>query len=230
MNGANYQRRLAVLMLGAILGACSSPNPTLYTIAPVAGSEQSDGPKVVLLQQIGLDRYLERSQIVRSSENYRLDVMANDWWGEPLSAMLSRVLVTELSQRLPRSTVISENGAVSAPADATIELNVQRPRQGRVRHSCVARPRPASCSGGGMRPPCKASGSLRARRHPTHRERLRQSGTAVGQLADGLAAMVRRRALGTIMPLSVDRPITRRNSANVPAAGCFRRFPRWCLP
>ena len=30
-----------------------------------------------------------------SSENYRLDVMSNDWWGEPLGAMLSRVLTEE---------------------------------------------------------------------------------------------------------------------------------------
>ena len=75
MKGATYHRRLAAAEFGAILGACSSPNPTLYTIAPVTGTEQSHGPKVVLLQQIGLDRYLERSQIVRSSENYRLDVL-----------------------------------------------------------------------------------------------------------------------------------------------------------
>ena len=84
------------------------------------------GPKVILLQQIGLARYLERSQIVRSSENYHLDVMPNDWWGESLGAMLSRVLVEELGQRLPRSVVLSENGAVSSPADATIELSVRR--------------------------------------------------------------------------------------------------------
>ena len=58
MKGVTYHRRLAVLTFGTILGACSSPNPTLYTIAPVAGTEQSYGPKVVLLQQIGLDRYL----------------------------------------------------------------------------------------------------------------------------------------------------------------------------
>jgi uncharacterized lipoprotein YmbA len=114
------------LVLVLALAACSSPNPTLYTIAPVTGSEQSASPKVILLQQLGLERYLERSQIVRSSENYKLDVMANDWWGEPLAAMLSRVLVSELGQRLPQSTVISEVGAVSAPADATITLNVQR--------------------------------------------------------------------------------------------------------
>ena len=40
--------------------------------------------------------------------------------------MLSRVLIEELSQRLPQSTVFGESGAVTASPDATIELNVQR--------------------------------------------------------------------------------------------------------
>jgi uncharacterized lipoprotein YmbA len=63
--------RMAVLALVVSLVACPSPNPTLYTIAPVAGAAQTDPPQVILLQQISLARYLERSQIVRSSENYR---------------------------------------------------------------------------------------------------------------------------------------------------------------
>ncbi len=110
----------------AAVAACSSPSPVLYTIAPVPGPPQTGGPKVVALQQISVARFLERSQIVRSSENYRLDVMSNDWWGEPVGAMLSRVLVEELGQRLPQSTVIGESGAVTASPDATIELNLQR--------------------------------------------------------------------------------------------------------
>jgi len=117
---------LALALVMGLTACSSSPNPTLYTIAPVQGAQQAAAPKIILLQQIGLERYLERSQIVRSSEDYRLDVMANDWWGEPLGAMLSRVLVAELSQRLPQSMVISEVGAVSAPANATITLNIQR--------------------------------------------------------------------------------------------------------
>jgi len=119
-------RAASVLGLLAALAACSSPSPDLYTIAPVPGVQQATSPKVVVLQQIGLERYLERLQIVRSSEDYKLDVMSNDWWGEPLGAMLSRVLVDELQQRLPQSVVISEVGAVSAPADATVTLNIQR--------------------------------------------------------------------------------------------------------
>ena len=122
MSGA----KLAVLALAAVLTACSSPSPVLYTIAPVQGRLQAGGPKVIALQQISTARFLERSEIVRSSENYRLDVMSNDWWGEPLGAMLSRVLVEELGQRLPQSTVFAESGAVSASPDATIELNIQR--------------------------------------------------------------------------------------------------------
>src|SRR5215831_17675692 len=118
--------RLAGLALAATLAACSSPNPVLYTVAPAQGPAQTGAPKVIAIQQISLPRYLERSEIVRSSENYRLDVMSNDWWGEPLGAMLSRILIEELSQRLPQSTVFGESGAVTASPDATIELNVQR--------------------------------------------------------------------------------------------------------
>jgi uncharacterized protein len=118
--------RLAGLGLLVAQVACSSPDPNLYTIAPISAATQTGAPKVIALRQIGLARYLERSQIVRSSENYRLDVMSNDLWGEPLGSMLTRVLVDELSQRLPQSTVYAETGALSVSPDATIELNVSR--------------------------------------------------------------------------------------------------------
>jgi uncharacterized lipoprotein YmbA len=84
------------------------------------------GPRVIELRSIGIARYLERSQIVRSSENYRLDVLPNDWWGEPLDAMIGRTLARALTQRLPGSTVFLENGAISAEPDATVQVNVQR--------------------------------------------------------------------------------------------------------
>ncbi len=55
-----------------------------------------------------------------------MDVLSNEWWGEPLDTMMSRVLVQELNQRLPGSTVYGDSGAISAPAGATIEINLQR--------------------------------------------------------------------------------------------------------
>jgi len=184
--------RIALLVAAgslAAVAACSSPNPVLYTIAPAQGNPQTGGPKVVALQQISIARYLERSQIVRSSENYRLDVMSNDWWGEPLSAMLARVLIEELGQRLPQSTVIGESGAVSASPDATVELNVQRLDED---------------AAGNLILQAQASVSFKGRPGTVLRNfrfvvtppaagiegEVTAISTAVGQLADGLASML----------------------------------------
>jgi uncharacterized lipoprotein YmbA len=117
------RRKFGMLAAGvsaALLAACSSPNPVLYTLAPIPGPTQGSPPRVIRLRTIGLARYLERPQIVRSSEDFRLDVMSNDWWGEPLGSMLGRILVAELTQRLPGSTVFLESGAISATPDATV--------------------------------------------------------------------------------------------------------------
>jgi uncharacterized lipoprotein YmbA len=177
------------LGLLTVIAACSSPSPVLYTIAPVQGPVQPGGPKVIVLQQISTAHYLERSQIVRSSENYRLDVMSNDWWGESLSAMLSRVLTEELGQRLPQSTVIGETGAVSASPDATVELNVQRLDED---------------ASGNVILQAQASVSFKGRPGPVLRSfrfvvtppaadiqgEVTAISTALGQLADGLALML----------------------------------------
>ncbi len=120
-------RRLVLVgLLAALPVACTSPNPSLYTLAVVPGAEHSSAPHVIELRAIAIAHYLERSQIVRSSEDFRLDVLGNDWWGEPLDAMLGRVLSEELTQRLPGSTVYGENGAINAQAGATVAINVQR--------------------------------------------------------------------------------------------------------
>jgi uncharacterized protein len=181
--------RLAALVVAAALLACSSPNPALYTIAPVQGPVQPAGPKVIALQTVGAARYLQRSEIVRSSENYRLDVMSNDWWGEPLAAMLGRVLIEELGQRVPESTVISESGAVSASPDATIALNVQRLDEDASGNLVLQAQ--ASVDFKGQR-----GSALRSFRFvvspptPDIQGEVSAISTAVGQLADGLASML----------------------------------------
>ncbi len=114
------------IALAVSAAGCASVNPTLYTIAPVPGVARGGGPRVVVLRQIGLPRYLDRSQIVRSSDNYRLNVEANSWWGEPLAAMIARVLEQELSDRLPGTSFFSDTGAIAADANATVEINIQR--------------------------------------------------------------------------------------------------------
>ncbi len=176
-------------MLAGVLAACSSPSPVLYTIAPVQGPVQSGGPKVIVLQQIATAHYLERSQIVRSSENYRLDVMSNDWWGEPLSAMLSRVLTEELGQRLPQSTVIGETGAVSASPDATIELNVQRLDEDAA-GNVVLQAQASVSSKGRAAPVLRSFRFVMTPPAAGIQGEVTAISTAVGQLADGLASML----------------------------------------
>jgi len=120
------RRRFASLAVPLLAAACASPDPVYYTVATRPGPTFPSGPKVVVLKDIGLASYLDRREIVRSSEGYKLDVMSNDWWGESLGGMLGRVLVVELSQRLPASTVYSESGAITVDANATVGVNLQR--------------------------------------------------------------------------------------------------------
>lgn len=119
-------RRCLVVAVATVLAACASPNPALYVLAPVTGGTHAGAPRTIEIRRVSIARYLERSQIVRSSEGYRIDVLGNDWWGEPLDAMMSRVLVQELNQRLRGSSVFGDSGAISARPDRIIEVNLQR--------------------------------------------------------------------------------------------------------
>jgi uncharacterized lipoprotein YmbA len=120
-------RRLASLALPLLATACSSsPEPVYYTVVTRPGPTLLSAPKIVLVKDIGLASYLDRREIVRSSEGYKLDIMANDWWGEPIGSMLARVLVLDLSQRLPKSSVYGESGAISVDPYVTVAVNIQR--------------------------------------------------------------------------------------------------------
>jgi uncharacterized lipoprotein YmbA len=121
------RRSLIAAALPLAAAACSSsPDAALYNIAIRSGTPRPGGPKVVQLREVGVARYLDRKEVVRSSDGYKLDVAANDWWGEPLNTMLSRVLVVALSRRLPDSNVYAEGGPISADANAVLAVNFQR--------------------------------------------------------------------------------------------------------
>lgn len=125
------RRRLASFALPALAmpllaTACASPEPVLYTIPVKPGPVLTGGPKIVQLRDIGLASYLDRREIVRSSEGYTLGVMSNQWWGESLGTMLGRVIVVGLSERLPASSIYGEGGAISADPNAVVAVNVQR--------------------------------------------------------------------------------------------------------
>lgn len=122
----SLSRRHALALIALVPAGCASPNPALYTLATVRGPTHAHAPRLIKVREVSLPHYLERSEIVRSTENYRLVVLPNDWWAESLSSMINRVLVQDLSQRLPDSSVISEIGAISGTPNATVGINVLR--------------------------------------------------------------------------------------------------------
>src|SRR3954447_20145770 len=118
--------RREILLLLLALAGCRSTNPNLYSLVVPPGPTLPGGPKVVALRDVSLAGYLDRLPIVRSSENYRLTVADNEWWGEPLGGMLTRVLTAALAQRLPRSSVVGADTAISVTPDMTVEISIQR--------------------------------------------------------------------------------------------------------
>jgi uncharacterized lipoprotein YmbA len=176
----------------AALAGCASPNPHLYTLAAVPGTPRGGGPRLVELRDIALARYLERNPIVRSSDNYRLDVAENDWWGEPLAGMMGRVLAEELSQRLPGTTVFGESGTLSSDPDATISLNVERFDVDRTGAVLLAAQAAVRAEGSG-KPVATRSLRLTAPvAGPDVGAQVAAMSAALGQLADALADMLRR--------------------------------------
>ncbi len=118
--------RRRVLLLGLALGACSSPEPAYYTLAAVPGTPRGGAPGTIELRRPGIAGYLDRPEIVRSGGDYRLRVAAGERWGEPFGDLFGRVLAEDLNQRLTGTSVFTAAGAISAQADAALELDVQR--------------------------------------------------------------------------------------------------------
>jgi uncharacterized lipoprotein YmbA len=146
-----------------------------------------------VLREIGLARYLERSQIVRSSEGYQLEVEANNWWGEPLGAMIGRVLAEELAQRLPGTSVFGENGAIAGDADATVEVNIQRMDADRAGTVILAAQIAVAFSKPRRTPSTRSVRFTAQPPSPDLRGEVAAMSTALGQLADTVAGMLRGR-------------------------------------
>jgi uncharacterized lipoprotein YmbA len=109
------------------LTACgSSPEPTFFALAPTRGVTANASLHTVRIRRPGLAGYLDRPEIVRQVTDYRLGVASTERWGEPLDAMLGRVLAEDVEQRMPGVSVFTEDGAITQDPDATVEVDVRR--------------------------------------------------------------------------------------------------------
>jgi uncharacterized lipoprotein YmbA len=115
----------ALALLGAALVGCS-PTPAYYTLAPVPGFVEGGGPRVLELRRVSLAGYLDRQEMVLTSEGYRLRITPRSVWAEPPADMIGRVLAEDLSQRLPGTVVFREATGATLTPRATVAVSIQR--------------------------------------------------------------------------------------------------------
>jgi uncharacterized lipoprotein YmbA len=109
-----------------LANACSSPDPTNYTLQPVPGTAQQGAGQIIEVRRPGLAGYLDRSDIVLKDSGYKLSLNSQQRWAEPLGDMIGRVLTQDLAQRLPASSVFSESGAITADPGLRVEIDIDR--------------------------------------------------------------------------------------------------------
>jgi uncharacterized lipoprotein YmbA len=119
---------LATLAPLLALAACASPNPNLYTLDPIppaaAPASLSTPAPVIELRRVAIPGSIDRPEIVRSASDYRVHLTNNDRWSEPLGDLVQRVLVADLTTRLPGAVVYSDTGPISATPTAVVEVNL----------------------------------------------------------------------------------------------------------
>jgi uncharacterized protein len=123
----NRMCRLAagVLAVSVIaVAGCRSPDPKLYTLNALAGAQAAQGPAQVAVGRIVLPKYLDRQQMVHYAGANQIASEEFDQWAEPFGDMLTRVLVEDLSLRLPASKVFEEEGFVTIPDAVVVDLDV----------------------------------------------------------------------------------------------------------
>jgi uncharacterized lipoprotein YmbA len=117
-------KRAALLWL---LAACGhSSQPTLYTLSARDGSARADVTGVLELRTPSVAGYLDRHELVLQVASQRLELARDAEWAEPLDAMIARVLVRNLSQRLPQARITLDSGHARAEPQLRVELDVRR--------------------------------------------------------------------------------------------------------
>jgi uncharacterized lipoprotein YmbA len=173
-----------------LLSGCASPNPGYYTLRTVPGPVRPGGPATVEIRRVGLAGYLDRNAIIRDNNGLQLNVAPNEVWGEPLGDLITGKLAEDLTQRLPGSTVFTEQGAISANAAATVEVNVQR-FDAEPDGSVILLAQAAVEDGQGHNP--TATRTIRVEEHPASQataDYVAALSTALGALSDQLAQML----------------------------------------
>jgi uncharacterized lipoprotein YmbA len=121
------RRRIFLSGAGLTLAGCvRTAMVNAYRLAPLPGAVRPGGPASIGVRSVGIPGYLDQNGIVRAAGAYQFNTYENEIWAEPLAGMLQAVMVQDLAQILPASTVLASGGAIDSPVQVDIEINVQK--------------------------------------------------------------------------------------------------------
>ncbi|MDF7673385.1 PqiC family protein [Acetobacteraceae bacterium ESL0709] len=133
-----------VLFLGVAMGVvsgCSSVEPRYYSLAPCSGTviDQSFVRPLgsIKVYNASFPSRLDRDTIVQGDQNYRLKLAEAASWSEPLGEMLSQILVSDLSQRLPGRVIVAQNQPVAMEPSEFVDLAIQNFERDDSRHVII---------------------------------------------------------------------------------------------
>ena len=129
MGNSSFSRRhfLAGLAVFALLSACGTSPPTRHFLLAARPTENPVPARGrIKVASVSVAKYLDQPQIVRHKSEYELIVADLERWGEGMQDMIGRILAEDLAARLSGSQVFVGDGVATAPADASVELYVER--------------------------------------------------------------------------------------------------------
>jgi uncharacterized protein len=126
MTMAHKARWPAVALALAVAACSTSPPATLYTLVPRPGQRVERALPPVTVRTVDVPKYLDRPQIVRYRNSVELATHDLERWGEGLDGMVTRVLVEDLSLRLPATQVTMAAGTLAAQAERSVAVDLAR--------------------------------------------------------------------------------------------------------
>jgi uncharacterized lipoprotein YmbA len=115
----------AVLLL--VAGCASDPVTRYYTLAAtVPASAPAAKPVAVVIRDLRLPQYLERTQIVTRASDHRLVMAEYDLWAGDLRQDMTRALTENLARLLGSDRVVAAPHTLRLQPDVRVEVEVQR--------------------------------------------------------------------------------------------------------
>lgn len=181
--------RPLVLALLLVAACAHSPEPRFFALSSQPGRPVQSQPLKIELRRTALPGYLDRPHIVRRASAERLELDGDERWGAPLDEMVGATLAEDLAQRLPACVVYTDGGAISSAPDIRVE--VQLFRFERLADGVVALIAEVAVHSEGGHSNMRRFSLNQAPRGSSAADVVVSLSVLVGQLADGIAEMVR---------------------------------------